>query len=125
MPNPYWRFGLLSFGAAIGLTVVLSFLLHLILAWLVAINLVAVITYRYDKAIAGSGQTRVPEKILLLLQAGGGTVGAVIAMWLMRPRHKTQSEGFLTWFFLIVFLQAAAIFAYFYFVLAWGGMGTI
>jgi uncharacterized membrane protein YsdA (DUF1294 family) len=123
--NPYWRFGLLCFGAALGLTVAFSFLLDLIPAWLVAINLVAVFTYRYDKTIAGSRATRVPEKILLLLNAAGGTIGAAIAMWLMRPRHKTQSEGFLTWFFLIVFLQAAAIFAYFYFALAWGGMGTI
>ena len=114
MTNPYWRFGLLSLGVAVGLSAVLSFLIHPVLAWLGAINLVAVITYRYDKTIAGSRRTRVPEGILLLLAVVGGTVGAAMAMWLIRPRHKTQSGGFLLWFFLILILQVAALAALFF-----------
>jgi len=125
MTNPYWRFSVLSLGAAIVLTAVLSFWIHPVLAWLVVINLVAVVTYRYDKAIAGSRRMRVPERVLLLLEAVGGTIGAAIAMWLVLPRHKNQSPGFLTWFLLIAFLQIAIIFAYFYFGLAWGSLSTI
>jgi uncharacterized membrane protein YsdA (DUF1294 family) len=109
--NPYWRFGLVSLGAAVVLTVALSFLIDPLLAWLVTINLVTVITYRYDKAIAGSEKTRVPERVLLLLGAVGGMVGAVIAMWFMRPRHKTQSGDFLVWFYAILAIQVVGIVA--------------
>ncbi len=91
------------------LTVGISFVLNPFLAWLVAVNIVAIAMYRYDKSVAGSARTRVPERVLLLLEAIGGTVGAAIAMWVLRPRHKTKSVGFLFWFVLILLLQAAAI----------------
>ena len=42
---------------------------------------------------------------ILLLEAIGGTIGAWFAMWILRPRHKTQSGGFLFWFFAILVLQ--------------------
>jgi uncharacterized membrane protein YsdA (DUF1294 family) len=105
--NPFWRFSLLSFVSALLLTFGISFVLSPPLAWLVAINLVAIATYRYDKLIAGSQRTRVPERVLLLQEAFGGTLGAAIAMWLIRPRHKTKSWGFLLWFGLIFLLQVA------------------
>ncbi len=107
--NPYWQFGLISLGGAIALTVGLSFVLNPFLAWLLAINAVAIATYRYDKLVAASPRTRVPEKVLLLLEAVGGTFGAAFAMWILRPRHKTKSAGFLFWFVLILLIQAALI----------------
>ena len=125
MANPYWRFGLTSLGAAIVLAAILALVIPSLYAWLVAINFIAIITYRYDKAIAGSPKTRVPEMILLLLEAVGGTIGAIIAIWLIQPRHKSQSAGFLTWFLIILFLQAAILYTYYSFFLAWGGMSTI
>ncbi len=104
---PFWQFSLFCIVAALLLTFGFSFLLSPPLAWLVAVNLVAIVTYRYDKLIAGSQCTRVPERVLLLLEAFGGTLGAAIAMWLIRPRHKTKSWGFLLWFGLILLLQVA------------------
>jgi uncharacterized membrane protein YsdA (DUF1294 family) len=114
MRDPIYRFGLLSFGgAALGaLALVAARLLELPTAWLVAINLAALVTYRYDKAVAGSARTRVPEAVLLLLEAAGGTVGAAAAIWLIRPRHKSRSGQFLVWFFAIFVLQALAIAAF-------------
>jgi uncharacterized membrane protein YsdA (DUF1294 family) len=106
--NPYWQFGVLSLGGAMALTLGISFVLNPLLAWLVAINIVAVATYRYDKSVAASERTRVPERVLLLLEAVGGTVGAAFAMWVLRPRHKTKSARFLFWFVLILLLQTAA-----------------
>ena len=110
MANPYWRFGLLSLGSSFVLALVLSFAFSPIVAWLVSVNIAAIILFRYDKSVAGSGQTRVPEAILLLLEAAGGTAGAAIAMWFIRPRHKTRSGGFIALYLLILFIQFAAIF---------------
>ncbi|HEX7587941.1 MAG TPA: DUF1294 domain-containing protein [Anaerolineae bacterium] len=116
MANPYWRFGLLSLGGALVLALVLSLLINPILAWLVSANIATLILFRYDKSVAGSRRTRVPEAILLLLEAAGGTAGAAIAMWVIRPRHKTQSSGFLAGYLLILFLQFGVILALYWIV---------
>ncbi len=107
--NPFWQFSLFSLVGALLLTFGISFVLSPPLAWLVAINLVAIVTYRYDKLVAGGKWTRVPERVLLWQEAFGGTIGAAIAMWLIRPRHKTKSWGFLFWFVLILLVQAAVV----------------
>ena len=114
MANPYWRFGLLSLGSAFVLALVLSLAFSPIVAWLVSVNIAAVILFRYDKSVAGSGRTRVPEAILLLLETAGGTAGAAIAMWFIRPRHKTQSGGFIACYLLILLLQLAAILIFYF-----------
>ncbi len=111
---PYWQFGLLSLGSAIMLAAGISFVLHPLLAWLVAINIITVATYRYDKFTATSTRTRVPERVLLVLEAVGGTIGAAFAMWVLRPRHKTKSVGFLVWFVSILLVQAAGVAGAFY-----------
>ena len=101
----------MSFGAAAAgaLALVVSAKTNPFAAWLAAINLSALATFRYDKAVAGTGRTRVPELVLLLLEAAGGTVGAAAAIWLVRPRHKSRSAGFLAWFLAIAALQIAAL----------------
>lgn len=111
MKNVFLRFGLMGFGGAVLVSVALvaARVLEPGPAWLVAINLAALVTYRYDKALAGSGRTRVPEVILLLLEAAGGTAGAAGAIWIVRPRHKSRSPGFLIWFLAIALLQAFGI----------------
>ncbi len=113
--NPFLLFGLLGLGGAALVTVLLSqiILIHPIAAWLVGINLSAIVIYRVDKTAAQAGSLRVPEPILLLLEAVGGTIGAWFAMWMMRPRHKTQSGGFLVWFFGILVLQVLLAFLFF------------
>lgn len=80
-----------------------------ILIWLLAINIITVVVYRYDKLVAGSGRSRVPESRLLLLALGGGSPGGYIAMYLMRPRHKTRKLSFLLPFWGIVALQIAGL----------------
>ncbi|MBK8901975.1 MAG: DUF1294 domain-containing protein [Anaerolineaceae bacterium] len=83
-----------------------------ILIWLLAINIITVVMYRYDKNISGSGRSRVPESRLLLLALAGGTPGAYIAMFHMRPRHKARKLSFLWRFWAIVLVQIALIVAY-------------
>ncbi len=104
--NPYRRFALL----ALLLTLLITFgLLSLfprwdvVFAWLIAINIVAFLTLGYDKAIAPTRATRVPEAILLALTALGGSIGAVIGRLLFR--HKTQKATFQPAFWLCVILS--------------------
>jgi uncharacterized membrane protein YsdA (DUF1294 family) len=113
--NPYLVFGLLGFGSAGLATVLFAQFIPPVAAWIIAINLSALVMYRADKALAPTNTTRVPELILWLLEAIGGTIGAIIAMWFIRPRHKTQSGDFLFGFFVILVLQLALIVAYFVF----------
>ena len=76
-----------------------------LLAWLVAINLVAFLTYGYDKMIAGTGRMRVPEAVLLGLAAVGGAAGALLGMLLFQ--HKTSKVSFLASYWGIVAAQVA------------------
>lgn len=114
--RPGSRFGLL----ALGLIALLAFLLRrysdsdsfsLVDLWLIVINVVAFVIYSYDKAIAASSWTRVPERVLLLLALIGGTIGALIGMLLFR--HKTSKASFRLKFLLVVLLQIALIALYY------------
>lgn len=80
-------------------------------SWLIGITLATFLTYGYDKGIAGSGRTRVPEKVLLALAISGGTVGAFAGMQLFR--HKTAKESFRLKFLLVIVAQVALIAAYY------------
>jgi uncharacterized membrane protein YsdA (DUF1294 family) len=118
--NPYLLFGLLGLGSAALVAVLLSPIIPPIVAWLVGINLSAILIYRVDKTAAQAGNLRVPEAILLLLEFVGGTIGAWFAMWMIRPRHKTQSGGFLIWFFGILVLQVLLALLFFFIVKRFG-----
>lgn len=83
-----------------------------VLAWLLSITIFTVLTYGYDKAIAGSRRTRVPEKVLLLLALLGGTLGALAGMEIFR--HKTDKASFQRKLVAIVAVQVILIAAYLY-----------
>lgn len=111
MPSPRLTFGLLTFLLAIILAAVLAVLgLDVVISWLLAITLVTFLAYGYDKLIAGTRRTRIPESVLLALTFTGGTVGALLGRWLFR--HKTSKGGFRLKFWLVVALQAALLAAY-------------
>lgn len=115
--SPYYRFGLLSLGLALLLMItIIGFYgvswVAILLAWLVAINLVTLVAYRYDKYVAGKGPTRIPEVILLGLALLGGSPLAYIAMYQLKPRHKTQSSGFLAAYWAIVAVQIISLLLY-------------
>ena len=81
----------------------------IVIVWLVAINLSTVVVFRYDKGIAARGYTRVPERILLLFAALGGTIGAYLAMYRLGERHKTQKRWFQITFWVIAAIQLLLI----------------
>jgi uncharacterized membrane protein YsdA (DUF1294 family) len=108
------RHGAITFGLAIALAIVLLGIgaIHdIVLSWLIAINIITLLVYVYDKAIAGSNRTRVPERVLLLLTFAGGTVGALVGMQM--SHHKTSKTNFLVKFWFVVVAQVALIAAYY------------
>jgi len=106
---PVTRTLLLTFG----LVIVLAFLLalggplHPLWAWLNAVNAVTLGMYGYDKFIAGSARTRIPERVLLGLALAGGTPAALIGMLLFR--HKMAKTSFLGQFVVVLLIQAVIV----------------
>lgn len=78
--------------------------------YLIIINIVTFIVYAWDKRKAKKGVWRTPESTLLLLAAVGGSVGALLAMYMLR--HKTNHKKFFLGVPAILIAQLA-IAAYF------------
>lgn len=74
--------------------------------YLIFINCTAFVVYGADKAFAKLHSWRVPEMVLLVLAALGGSAGAFIAMQLFR--HKTQHLKFI---FGVPLIHSSAIFS--------------
>ena len=97
---------LLLFGLATALRRPASLALWLAM-WAAALSLVTFGIYGYDKAQAQGGGPRVPEAVLHLLGALGGTPGAFVAMRLFR--HKTSKPRFQAIFWIIVAAQLGVL----------------
>ena len=69
-------------------------MLHFAIITLVVLNLATVVVYGIDKYKSKSkkGARRIPERVLLILAAVGGSIGALLAMRTFR--HKTQHAKF-------------------------------
>ncbi len=79
--------------------------------YLCAVNAAAVIFYRADKRKAVKGRQRIPEKILILLAAAGGSAGAFAAMHMFH--HKTKKPLFYIGVPFLLVLQIIVIFMYY------------
>lgn len=102
-----------AFILALLLNRVISFL-DLVSAWVLGITAVTFLVYGYDKAIADSGRTRVPEMALLILVLVGGTLGALAGMFVFK--HKTRKRSFQVKLVGVLVIQALLLFAYFYWI---------
>ena len=85
-------------------------------ALLAAVNLVTFAAYGFDKRNAAAGKWRLPEAVLHVLTAAGGTFGAFAGQRVFR--HKTRDTGFRIVFFCIVVMQVVglALYAFWRFV---------
>ena len=113
--EPLYRYGTLTLGLSLGLAATIWYFGHPLTelkSWLIAVNLVALAAYGYDKVIAGSSWTRIPESVLLMLAFLGGSPAALIGMWLFR--HKTTKESFRLRFWLVVLAQVAIVAVYYF-----------
>ena len=86
------------------------------LAYIAIISLISIIVCVYDKGISKKNRVelRIPEAVLLLLSALGGSVAMFATMLLIR--HKTKHVKFMLGIPIIMILQAAAVYAVYYFV---------
>ena len=77
----------------------------MILPYLALVNFAAFAAMGWDKARAGRGDRRIPERTLLTLAAIGGSLGAVAAQQAFR--HKTRKQPFAGILLVILAVQAA------------------
>ena len=82
----------------------------MLIYYLLAVNVLTFIIYGVDKWKARRGRWRVPEATLMGLAALGGSVGAWLAMQLVR--HKTQKKKFRYGVPALFVLQVAAVVCY-------------
>lgn len=82
-----------------------------VLIYLVIINIATFILYGIDKHKAKNHQWRISEASLICVAVLGGSVGALLGMFVFR--HKTKHLKFLIGVPLILILQIAAGLYYF------------
>ena len=86
------------------------------LIYICVISIVSIIVCCYDKIAAKHNpKHRTRESTLFWLSVLGGSVAMIITMHLIR--HKTKHKRFMIGIPLIIILQAAAVFAVFYFIM--------
>lgn len=109
--SPFLFYAIVFLGIALAGALALRLILgwDILLAWLVAVTVVTLLAYRYDKLTAGSERTRVPERVLLLLALAGGSLGAIAGMWFIGEHHKTSKRSFMLSFLLILVVQAVLL----------------
>ncbi|MBO4589203.1 MAG: DUF1294 domain-containing protein [Bacteroidales bacterium] len=79
----------------------------ILIYYLVAINVVTFFVYGIDKWKAKRSRWRIPEAALLMLAAIGGSVGALLGMYVWH--HKTLHKKFKYGVPLILIAQVAVV----------------
>jgi len=82
--------------------------IHLLIAYLISINLITFSFFGYDKRQAVHRKSRIPEIILHGLTLVGGTGGALLGQ--LTFRHKTRKRTFQIVFLSIIILQIAVLY---------------
>lgn len=82
-------------------------ILKYIIIYLIIINLIAFLAMYIDKRKARYGKWRIPEQTLFILALIGGSIGAIVGMYVFR--HKTKKLRFSIGFPVILILQIILI----------------
>ena len=80
----------------------------LLLLYLVTINAAGFVLMLADKQCAKKHRWRIPESVLLASAALGGSLGALLGMWLFR--HKTRKAKFFVTVPLLLAAQCALLY---------------
>ncbi|MCR5460431.1 MAG: DUF1294 domain-containing protein [Acetatifactor sp.] len=91
-----------------------QYVIIILIAYLLIMNLIGFILMGADKKKAKSGAWRIPEKTLFLPAILGGSIGAIAGMQVFR--HKTKHWYFKYGMPAILILQIVAAGAIWYFV---------
>ena len=76
--------------------------------YLIGINVLTFLLYGIDKWKAQKGKWRVPEETLIWLAIVGGSIGALLGMYLFR--HKTKHRKFTLGIPIIILAQAVIVY---------------
>lgn len=96
-----------AFLAFVGAAAYLGKLPLAVLAVYLAASLIAFVAYALDKSAARKGEWRTQEGTLHLFGVIGGWPGALAAQRLLR--HKTRKRSFQVVFWMMVFINCAAL----------------
>lgn len=83
-----------------------------LLVWVIFASILTFAAFGLDKLLAILGWWRLPERILFVLAALGGILGAIAGMWIFK--HKRAKSEF-TWTIVILMVENAFLF----FVIWW------
>ncbi len=95
----------------------MRFLLYTIGGCWILVNLLTFVLYGVDKLRAKQADRRIPERTLLLLPYLGGSVGALLGMWIFRHKTKHLKFRILVPLALLVQIAAAAALYWYLFVM--------
>lgn len=76
--------------------------------YLIGINVLTFLLYGIDKWKAQKGKWRIPEETLIWLAIVGGSIGALLGMYLFR--HKTKHRKFTLGIPAIILAQAVIVY---------------
>ena len=79
-----------------------------LIIYLIAINILTFLIFGIDKRKARKGKWRIPEATLIGLAIAGGSIGALLGMYLFR--HKTQHKKFTLGIPAIILVQAVIVY---------------
>ena len=84
--------------------------------WVAVMSAISVVVCVYDKIISKNNRVelRIPEKVLLILSALGGSLAIYITMQIIH--HKTKHKKFMIGIPVIMIVQIILIILYFYFI---------
>ena len=77
-----------------------------IVAYIVIVNIIAFCLYGIDKSAAIKQKQRIPNRVLLLIAAFGGSLGALAGMYTFR--HKTKKWYYTITVPALLIIQIAA-----------------
>ena len=82
--------------------------MEVLLLYFLFVNIIVFFLAGYDKYQARKNKQRIPENTLFFLEAIGGTIGLLTAMFLFK--HKTNKTSFIVKFTLIFLLQIILVY---------------
>lgn len=87
------------------------FFKYILPIYILIMSLISIVVCIYDKKISKKNKVelRIPEKVLLILSALGGSVAMLITMLI--TRHKTKHVKFMLGIPVIIVLQVALVLA--------------
>ena len=88
------------------------FFKYILPIYIAIMSLISIVVCIYDKKISKKNKVelRIPEKVLLILSALGGSVAMLVTMLI--TRHKTKHVKFMLGIPVIIVLQVALVLAF-------------